>query len=722
LPELTAVHDPPEVPSPKAFLREWRESILNWVLNGIAFFGAFALIGGVKLRLAEGRLDYVALYVLAYAVVLLAAGVRRLGLTPRALILLAVLYAVALSSFLLHGMTSTGPVLLFAMVAMATILFELRWGLSALFVSVTTMAGVGAAFGWGWLGVPAVELVATPGDWFTNTAILAGLGTTTVISMTFLIRRLKGSVETSADLVLSLQQRVRERERAEEALRTSEMRLLEAQRVGRIGSFEWNARDEVLWMSGEMYRVLGREKGGQRPRFESFLKQIHSEDRERVDAAVRAWLAGEEPSPLEWRIVWGDGSIRHVRAQPRMERGEDGEPERLVGTIQDITDARELEHQLRQSQKLEAVGQLAGGVAHDFNNLLTVITGYGESLLTDLEGEPQQAAKEVCLAAERASALTRQLLAFSRRQFLQPRILDLNSVVRELEGMLRRVIGEDVECELALDPSLGRVMADAGQIQQIVLNLSLNARDAMPQGGNLRIQTCEVDSFPEYAGVALGSNPVRYVCLSVSDDGCGMDADTRARIFEPFFTTKNPGSGTGLGLSTVYGIVKQSDGEIRVRSAPGLGTTVEIYLPRVEESVERVAAGASGPEAEHRGFETILVVEDEELVRGMIRKALESSGYRILEAREGADALAVARRHEGDLDLVLTDVVMPRMGGVELAERLREEWPRIGVLYMSGYADRDGRSGAALPAGASLLEKPFGPREVARKVREALDG
>ena len=342
-------------------------------------------------------------------------------------------------------------------------------------------------------------------------------------------------------------------------------------------------------------------------------------------------------------------------------------------------------------------------------------------MLADLEGEAQEAAKEVCMAAERASALTRQLLAFSRRQFLQPRILDLNGVLGELEGMLRRVIGEDIECELSLDPSLGRVMADAGQIQQIVLNLSLNARDAMPEGGRLGIETYEVDSFPEYTGVALGSDPIRYVCFSVTDDGCGMDAETRARIFEPFFTTKGARSGTGLGLSTVYGIVKQSDGEIQVRSSPGLGTTVKVYLPRVDESEEPVASGSFGPVAEHRGSEAILVVEDEELVRRMLRRALESSGYRVLEAREGLDALATVRRHEGDLDLVVTDVVMPRMGGIELAERLREEWPKIRVLFMSGYAHRDGWAGVGLPAGARFLEKPFGPHEVAMKVRETLD-
>jgi signal transduction histidine kinase len=456
---------------------------------------------------------------------------------------------------------------------------------------------------------------ATPSIWLTDTAIFLGLTAVTLASMTFLIRRLESSVETSRALVFSLEQRVRERELVQEALRASEARLLEAQRVARIGSFEWYGRGQTLWLSDEMYRVLGRERGAESPGMESLLDQIHPEDREGVDAAVDAWDAEQEPS-----------------------------------------------------------------------------------------------------------ALTRQLLAFSRRQFLQPRVLDLNEVVRELEGMLGRLIGADVECELSLDPSLGRVMADAGQIQRIVLNLSLNARDAMPHGGRLTIQTGEVDSLPDRAGAAVGSDPVRYVRLSVSDDGCGMDPETRARIFEPFFTTKDAGRGTGLGLSTVYGIVKQSDGEIRVRSAPGRGTTVEVYLPRIDQWEEPAAASSDEAGAGHPGVETILVVEDEEPVRRMTCSALERSGYQILEAGDGAEALAIARGHRDSRDLILTDLVMPEMGGVALVERLREERPGIRVLFMSGYAHHPDWEAAALPADAALLEKPFGPRELTRKVRQTLDG
>jgi PAS domain S-box-containing protein len=719
---VTAVDDlTVEIPSPKDSLQEWREWILNWVLKGLALLGVFAVIGAVKLRLSEGRPEHIALYLLGYAAVVLAALVHRLGFVPRAMILLGGLYAFAVSGFVLHGIATSGRLFLFAAITMATLFFDLRWGVGALLLSAAIMVGTGVALGLGWLETPVTAFAAAPSVWLTDTAIFVALGATTVIAMALLIRRLESSIETSAGLVLSLEQRVRERERAEEALRESEARLLEAQWVARIGSFEWDVRERALWLSDELYRLLGLERSSQSPRFESVLELIHSEDRARVDATFRGWLSGETPVSFRCRIAWPDGSIRHARVEPRLERGADGEPERLLGTVQDVTESRQREQQRRQSQKLEAVGQLAGGVAHDFNNLLTVIMGYGESLLADLEGEPREAAKELCIAAEQASALTRQLLAFSRRQFLQPRILDLNGVVRELEGMLRSVIGEDIECELSLDPSLGRVMADAGQIQQIVLNLSLNARDAMPQGGHLTIRTYESGSPRDHAGVAISPDPVRYVCLSVTDDGCGMDPETRARIFEPFFTTKDAGRGTGLGLSTVYGIVKQSDGEIRVRSSLGQGTTVEILLPRVADSSEFAAIASARPEAEPLGSETILLVEDEEPVLRMTRHALEDCGYRVFEAREGAEALAIARRHENDLDLVLTDVVMPRMGGVELVERLREERPNIGVLFMSGYAHRAGWNAAELPPGTGLLEKPFGPRELFRKVQETLD-
>jgi PAS domain-containing protein len=357
----------------------------------------------------------VALYVFLYAVLLLATFAHRLGFTPRALVLLGVVYVYAVTGFALLGVASSGPVFLFGAVALAAVLFELRWSVGVLLLCVATVGGMGAGFALSWLGAPPVMIAGTPASWFGKAALLLGFGTATVISMTFLIRRLESSVETSADLVRSLRQRYLERVRVQEALRVSETRLLEAQRVARIGSFEWDVRERSIWWSDELYRVFGREIGADWPRFRVLLEEIHAEDRVRVAAGVRAWLSGEGPSSLECRMVWRDGSIRHLRGRVRLELGADGQPERLLGTIQDITEARELEQQLRQSQKLEALGQLAGGIAHDFNNLLTVISGYGGGLVAELRGEAQEAAKEVSAASQRASALTRQLLAFGRR-------------------------------------------------------------------------------------------------------------------------------------------------------------------------------------------------------------------------------------------------------------------------------------------------------------------
>jgi signal transduction histidine kinase len=378
--------------------------------------------------------------------------------------------------------------------------------------------------------------------------------------------------------------------------------------------------------------------------------------------------------------------------------------------------------QLRQAQKMEAVGRLAGGVAHDFNNLLTAITGYSDLLMSDLaEGDPRRAdLEQIKHAADRAAGLTRQLLAFSRRQVLQPRVLDLNVVITDVEKMLRRVIGEDIDLVTIPGSALGRVKADPGQLDQVILNLAVNARDAMPEGGKLTIETANVELDGAYALRHIAVRPGPYVMLAVSDTGCGMDAEILARLFEPFFTTKEVGKGTGLGLATVYGIVTQSGGSISVYSEPGRGTTFKMYLPRVKEAVETRVVVAS-PDTPVRGSETILVVEDEEAVRSLARLVLERKGYTVLEARHGTEALRVSERHEGPIALVLTDLVMPGLGGRELAGRLATVRPDTKVLYMSGYTDNAIVHQGVLDAGAAFLSKPFTPDALARKVREVLD-
>jgi nitrogen-specific signal transduction histidine kinase/CheY-like chemotaxis protein len=379
------------------------------------------------------------------------------------------------------------------------------------------------------------------------------------------------------------------------------------------------------------------------------------------------------------------------------------------------------EEQLRQSQKLEAIGQLAGGVAHDFNNLLTVIGGYSSILLNKLDQDSsfRVSVEEIKKASDRASGLTRQLLAFSRKQILQPKILDLNIVVSELDKMVRRLIGEDIDLLAITDPHLGNVKADPGQIEQVLLNLIVNARDAMPAGGKLTIETANAFLSADYAhSHAALVGP--HVMLAVSDTGCGMDAELQKHVFEPFFTTKVTGKGTGLGLATVYGIVKQSDGHIWLHSEPGKGTSFKIYLPCVDEVVGD-QANAAGMPLVAKGSETLLLVEDEDQVRRIVQEILEQQGYDVLTAANGEEALRLAEVHGSKIHLLLTDLVMPQMSGRELAEELTTLQPKLKVLYMSGYTDDAIVRHGLLDASLSFIQKPFDVATAARKVREVLD-
>jgi PAS domain S-box-containing protein len=383
---------------------------------------------------------------------------------------------------------------------------------------------------------------------------------------------------------------------------------------------------------------------------------------------------------------------------------------------------REAEQQLRQSQKMEAVGRLAGGIAHDFNNLLSVILGYGHLLLDDLKPEDPMRLEldEIVRAGDRAASLTRQLLAFSRRQVLQPKVLDLNETIGGMCKMLGRMIGEDAELTFHPGAGLGRVFADPGQIEQIVMNLVLNARDAMPSGGKLGIETANVRLDDDYASEHSGVRPGPHVMFSVTDSGTGIDESIRDRIFEPFFTTKDQGKGTGLGLSTVFGIVKQSGGTISVHSEPGQETTFTIYLPRTDQPAQSTGDADDGPSREHAS-ETILLVEDEEQVRGLTRNILRRAGYQVLESPTGGDALLTCEQHPGQIDLLLTDVVMPKMGGRQLAERLAGMRPRMKILFMSGYTDDTIVHHGVLDAGVEFLQKPILPEALLGKVRQVLD-
>jgi nitrogen-specific signal transduction histidine kinase/ActR/RegA family two-component response regulator len=401
---------------------------------------------------------------------------------------------------------------------------------------------------------------------------------------------------------------------------------------------------------------------------------------------------------------------------------EHGLVEKLVIVNRDITNRKQLEEQFRQVQKMEAVGRLSGGVAHDFNNLLGVIIGYGEIVQEGLGGvHPLRGSvDEILKAGHRAASLTRQLLAFSRQQVLDPKVLDLNTVVRDMVKMLKRLIGEDIELRTDLDTALARVKADESQIEQVVLNLTVNARDAMPRGGKLTVATSTFHMDGNF--VRRYPYPVNvgdYVLLRVSDTGCGMDARTKARIFEPFFTTKEKGKGTGLGLSMVYGIVKQSNGYIDVSSEPGVGTTFDIYLPKVDQAIDTSTSAVASPSL--RGNETILLVEDDPSLRALAVHMLESCGYTVLEASSGADALEITRPQKVHIHLLLTDVVMPGMSGRVLAEQILAENPHIVVLYISGYTGQTVGAHGVLAEGSYFLPKPFTREALARKIREVLN-
>lgn len=441
---------------------------------------------------------------------------------------------------------------------------------------------------------------------------------------------------------------------------------------------------------------------------------------EMVRPHMQAVLSGREVR-YELDVDVGEGAPRHLSIVYVPHFGKDGEILGFFASLDDVTERKRLEERLRQSQKMEAVGALAGGIAHDFNNLLTVINGYSQLALEQLgpNNPLSKNIEEIAQAGARAASLTQQLLAFSRKQLLQPKVLDLNALVASFEMMLRRLLEERIDLKIDLDPSLASIKADPVQVQQIMMNLVVNARDAMPDGGRLTIETRNVRLDGADSGGPAGVQPGGYVMLAVSDTGRGMDAETQRRIFEPFFTTKAVGRGTGLGLSTTYGIVKQSGGHISVESEPGRGTKLKIYLPAVEEVAE--AMQPAGPAGEARaGTETILLAEDEPALRRMVRQALSQRGYTVLEAADGEAALQVSEHHQGVIHLLLTDVVMPRLGGPELAERLMQRRPEMRVLYISGYA-ATGIAGQSLPvARTDFLQKPFATDDLVRKVGKLL--
>ncbi len=503
--------------------------------------------------------------------------------------------------------------------------------------------------------------------------------------------------------------------------------------INTLDGIVWEADAETFefsFVSPHAEDILGYpvEKWLSQPRF--WRNHVHPEDLQQAVETIAQARAQRRGYELEYRVVAANGQPVWLRDTVSVVQ-QDGQVTKLRGVMNDITQRKETEHalrrseaQLRQSQKMEAIGRLAGGIAHDFNNILTAITGYS-GLLKKRMGEDHEMFREVeeiNKAAQRAADLTSQLLAFSRQQVLQTKILNLNDVVDDMNRMVRRLIGEDVELVTQPGLDLGAVEADPGQIEQVILNLAVNARDAMPDGGKLVIltQNVRIDAA-EIEGVRAGVEPGDYVVMSLSDTGTGMNDEVRAQLFEPFFSTKEKGKGTGLGLSTVYGIVKQSDGYITVETAVGEGTTFHVYLPRVENEATATEAVETAFAARSTGTETILLVEDDESVRELASEILAQSGYTVIEACNGVDALEIYNEKPGEVDMLVTDIVMPQMGGKELARQLVDASPDLKVLFLSGYTSAAIVEHGLIDVERNFMQKPFTATDLSRKVRTLLD-
>jgi PAS domain S-box-containing protein len=513
-----------------------------------------------------------------------------------------------------------------------------------------------------------------------------------------------------------------ERHEATKALAQSEDRLRRALDAARMGTWFWSIEDNSLTCDENLRQLYGLSPGDRVSTHQDLLVHVHPEDRALVGEAVRRALKEGDNLDYEFRVLPPDGQMRWIADQGEVRRNEQGRPTYVTGVSTDVTERRLAEERLSQAQRMESVGRLAGGVAHEANNQMSVVMGAADFILqrSDVPEAVRDDAEFIRRAAERTAAVTAQLLAFSRRQILKPQVLNLNDVLTGWETVLRRVMGADGGVTLRLAPETGLVRADPGQLEQVVLNLALNARDAMPSGGSITVETFNVELVGAQARLEpTAVPPGQYVVLAVSDTGQGMDPETMSHIFEPFFTTKAVGQGTGLGLAMVYGIVKQSGGYIWAYSEPGQGSTFKIYLPRLQETASPQPAVLAEP-VRPGAAETILVVEDEANVRAVMKRALEGAGYHVLEAGRTSEVIQVLTTHAGRVSLVLADVVMPGAGGPELARRIKEQAPNIPILFTSGYTDGEIARRGLLEPDAAFLQKPFTPAGLVRAVQERL--
>jgi signal transduction histidine kinase len=721
----------------------WRADLLRIVLLFYAAFGAVVGLPSIWFALRSGMRGVAALDTVAIVTIFVLSAFNRIPPKLRAAGSCLVMYM--LGTGLLIGVGSIGEIYLFAFSLMASLLLNVRWSMASILLNAFSMMAIGCLD----LAAPEMMSPRTHWDlasWSMITFNFALVNASLVLTLGAIIRTLESALmravatrelleqerRTLVRLNDSLDEEISQRESNEESLRENRALLRIAGRTARLGGWRVELDSQMVVWSDEVC-VLHDMPVGTRPTIQGAIEYYAPEVRQSVRDVVAECSGAGTPFDLESTILTTQGARRRVRLIGNAVRDAAGAITGLHGSVQDITQQKlaearheKLEEQLRQAQKMETIGSLAGGVAHDFNNLLSVILSYCQLLLEGLDpSDPIRADLEAIRGAgRRANELTRQLLAFSRQQVLAPKHVDLAVILDGMQEMLRRLIGEDVELTTSCAPGLGSVLVDPGQLEQVIMNLAVNARDAMPRGGMLTFETAEVTFDEGSAADHLGLKAGRHIMLAVSDTGIGMDKATQARMFEPFFTTKAQGKGTGLGLATVFGIVRQSGGTIWVYSEPDKGTTFKLYFPIAAAagavSTAQVAAPATDPAA-LRGTETILLVEDEEGVRRVTRTMLRKYGYQVLDAANGAIALALSAHYETNIDLLLTDVVMPRMSGRQLAERLLPLRPEMKVLYMSGYTDdavvRHGVLGATL----AFIQKPLTPEPLALKLREVLD-
>ncbi len=679
----------------------WRSGVLEVTLRISLYLGVAACVPSAYIAVNTGLPGIAILDVAILAVVLTLYRLDRIPFVVRAALLAACGYALALG--LLIGVGTFSILFFIASSVGATLLLGVRAGLIATGIGAVTIGAVGA------LGLAGPEVVMIPAKYHAIRWIVVALNFTLVSTLLTLgIGAVLSTLERALDNETTARESLdRERTLLRTLIDTLPDMIFTKDTFGRFTSANPAARAE--WAAQRESEMLGRTVFDRFPA--SIARVLHSEDMEVIGG--RALINREVSS------VGADGGTRWSLVIKVPLRDNTGAIVGLIGISRNITERRRLEDQLRQAQKMEAVGRLAGGIAHDFNNLLTIIFGYSDVLRSEMSEADgaRESVDAINDAAARAAVLTRQLLAFSRQSMLQPKVLDLNATISDTGRMLSRLIGEDVEFSLVLDPSIARVRVDPGQLDQVLMNLAVNARDAMQSGGSLSIGTHRMELNAATAA-RLELSPGPHVMVEVKDTGNGMSPEVVARIFEPFFTTKSVGKGTGLGLAMVFGIVRQSGGAIEVESEVGTGSTFRIFLPAVSEGI---TADPDPGRATVRGTETLLLVEDDHGVRELAVAGLRAQGYTVLSALDGRAALDISEEQLGTIALLVTDVVMPQMSGAELARQLRLRMPDVRVLFVSGYTDDAVLRQGVLLSDVAFLQKPYGPAELAAKVRHVLD-